>query len=108
LDFKLDVPEPVDTDTEEGRKFRQEVRDFLDKELTDDVIRERALNRDLPYDTPPLVREFNRKLGARGWLSPQAPGWPEEYGGVERSEVERRVLVEEMTARGIGWGSGYG
>ncbi|MBL7166753.1 MAG: acyl-CoA dehydrogenase family protein [Dehalococcoidales bacterium] len=108
MDFKLDVQEPVDTDTEEGRKFRQEVRDFLDKELTDDVIRERALNRDLPYDTPPLVREFNRKLGARGWLSPQAPDWPEEYGGVERSEVERRVLAEEMTARGIGWGSGYG
>ncbi len=108
MDFKLDVPEPVDTDTEEGRKFRQEVRDFLDKELTDDVIRERALNRDQPYETPPLVIEFNRKLGARGWLSPQAPGWPEEYGGVERSEVDRRILSEEMAARGIGWGSGYG
>jgi alkylation response protein AidB-like acyl-CoA dehydrogenase len=108
LDFKLDVPEPVNTDTEEGRKLRQEVRDFLEKELTDDVIRERALNRDLPYDTPPLVREFNRKLGAKGWLSPQAPDWPEEYGGVARSEVERRVLTEEMTARGISWASGYG
>jgi len=108
LDFKVEAPEPVNTDTEEGRKFRKEVRKFLDKELTPEVIRERELNRDLPYDTPPLVREFNRKLGAKGWLSPRAPRWPKEYGGVERSEVEQRVLVEEMSARGVGWGSEYG
>ena len=108
MDFKVPTPEPVDTDTEEGRKFRQEVREFLDKELTPGVLKERDQFRDQPYDTPPLVSEFTRKLGARGWLSPQAPRWPKEYGGVERSEVERRVLAEELSARGVGGGSEYG
>ena len=108
MDFKLPTPEPVNTDTEEGRRLRQEVRDFLDRELTPEVLKERDLFRDQPYDTPPLLSAFTRKLGAKGWLSPQAPKWPTEYGGVERSEVERRVLAEEFTARGVGGGSEYG
>lgn len=108
LDFKVDAPEPVDTDTEEGRKFRQEVRDFLDKELTPEVVQARELQRDRPYDISPLAREFARKLVARGWLAPRAPRWPKEYGGVERSDEKQRILFEEFAARGIGGGSEYG
>jgi len=107
VDFKVEIPE-VDTDTEDGRKFRQEVRDFLDKELTPEVLQARDSQRDQYYDSAPLVREFYRKLGARGWLAPQAPRWPKEYGGVERSDVERRILAEELAARGVRGGSEYG
>jgi len=108
MDFKVDAPEPVDTDTEEGRRFRQEVRDFLDKELTPDVARERDRQRDRPYETSPKLREFYRKLGAKGWTAPQAPRWPKEYGGQDRSKAEMRILAEELFARGIRGGSEYG
>jgi len=108
MDFKVATPEPVDTDTEEGRKFRQEVRDFLDKELTPDVLQERDRQRDRPYETSPKLREFYRKLGAKGWTAPQAPRWPKEYGGQERSKVEMRILAEELSARGVRESSEYG
>jgi len=108
MDFKVGAPESVDTDTEEGRKFRQEIRDFLDKELTPEVVQARELQRDRPYDLIPLAREFSRKLAAKGWLAPRAPRWPKEYGGVERSDEEQRIIFEEFTARGIVVGSAYG
>jgi alkylation response protein AidB-like acyl-CoA dehydrogenase len=44
---------------------------------------------------------FSRKLGARGWLG---MALPREYGGGERSLVERFVVVEEM----LRWGAPLG
>lgn len=108
MDFKVDTPEPVGTDTEAGKKFRQEVRDFLEKELTPEVVEEREQQRDRIYDVFPLAREFARNLTAKGWLTPRAPAWPKEYGGVERSDEEQRILYEEFAARGIAGGSEYG
>lgn len=108
MDFKVARPEPVDTDTEEGRKFRQAVRDFLDKELTPDVLQERDRQRDRPYETSLKLMEFYRKLGAKGWTAPLAPRWPKEYGGQERSKVEMRILAEELSARGVRESSEYG
>jgi hypothetical protein len=40
---------------------------------------------------------FSRKLGAKGWLGMT---WPKEYGGGERSSLERYVVVEELLAAG--------
>lgn len=111
MDFRVETARTtaqVDTDTEEGRRFRQEVRDFLDKELTPIVVRERELQRDRYYDSNPIAEEFQRKLGATGWTAPLAPRWPKEYGGVERTDVEMRILVEELSARGVAVASGSG
>jgi alkylation response protein AidB-like acyl-CoA dehydrogenase len=40
---------------------------------------------------------FSRRLGERGWLGMT---WPEEYGGHNRSALERYVVVEELLAAG--------
>ena len=41
--------------------------------------------------------EFSRKLGARGWLGIT---WPKQYGGHERSTLDRYVVTEELLAAG--------
>ena len=40
---------------------------------------------------------FSRAIGARGWIG---MCWPKQYGGHERSALERYVVVEEMLAAG--------
>jgi alkylation response protein AidB-like acyl-CoA dehydrogenase len=40
---------------------------------------------------------FSRKLGERGWLGMT---WPREYGGHERSAMERYAVSEELLAAG--------
>lgn len=42
-------------------------------------------------------RDFSRKMGARGWIGMT---WPKRYGGQERSNAERYVVLEEMLAAG--------
>ena len=75
----------------EAETLRQEVRAFLA-----DALRDR----------PPLARAeswtghdiaFSRAMGARGWIGMT---WPKRYGGQERSQLERYVVVEEMLAAG--------
>ena len=40
---------------------------------------------------------FSRALGARGWIGMT---WPRQYGGHERSALERYVVIEELLAAG--------
>ncbi|WP_051683549.1 acyl-CoA dehydrogenase family protein [Blastococcus sp. URHD0036] len=40
---------------------------------------------------------FSRKLGERGWLGMT---WPKEYGGHERTAMERYAVTEELLAAG--------
>ncbi|MDT0438642.1 MULTISPECIES: acyl-CoA dehydrogenase family protein [Streptomyces] len=41
--------------------------------------------------------DFSRRLGERGWLGMT---WPKEYGGHERTAVERYAVTEELLAAG--------
>jgi acyl-CoA dehydrogenase len=41
--------------------------------------------------------EFSRALASRGWIGMT---WPARYGGAERSERERLVVIEELLAAG--------
>lgn len=75
----------------EAEKLREEVRTFLADELK---------------HVPPHVRaaswngfdaDFSRKMGERGWIGMT---WPKQYGGHERSSLERYVVLEEMLAAG--------
>ena len=74
------------------RTLRQEVRRFLQSEIESGGF-------------TPIVDcwmrgadpGFSRKLGARGWLGMV---WPKEYGGRERPQEERFVVVEELLAAG--------
>lgn len=78
--------------TEEQKKFRQEVSEFLDKEVTEGVVEES--NSGMGYG--PHSWELMRKLGARGWL---APSYPVEYGGLGLSRIYRHIVHEELDYR---------
>jgi acyl-CoA dehydrogenase len=79
---------PADADLSE---LRAEVRDFLAETLGRD--------RHVPCDCwqRGCSREFSEALGARGWLGMTLP---REYGGGERSALERFVVAEELLAAG--------
>lgn len=86
------LPFPPAPDTLHLAGLRREVRAFLAEELGPAYTapeRARSWN---GYDA-----EFSRKLGARGWLGMTLP---REYGGHERSALERYVVVEELLAAG--------
>ncbi len=80
--------------SQDEQAFRQEVAEFLDRELTPEVLRE-VEERGLPG---PLYFRFQRKLGARGWLGLT---WPREYGGQDRSPMDRFIFIEQLALRGV-------
>lgn len=73
-------------------ELRAEVRAFLAEELAAGTFSPRC---DAWFDGYDPV--FSRKLGERGWLGMT---WPREYGGRERSALERFVVLEELLAAG--------
>jgi len=75
----------------EAEALRGEVREFLAETLSDYPMEKRARS------WVGVDREFSEKLGARGWLGMT---WPKEYGGHERSMLERYVVLEEVLAAG--------
>jgi hypothetical protein len=85
-------------DTEEQKKFRQEVREWINKNM-DPRLAITAEERGLPPDTDgDITREFGRKLAARGWLTPE---WPKEYGGAGVTADRRYIINQEVAARNI-------
>ncbi|MGE0418768.1 MAG: acyl-CoA dehydrogenase family protein [Acetobacteraceae bacterium] len=75
----------------EAETLRLEVRDFLKSALADRKPVQRA------ESWTGLDPDFSRAIGARGWLGMT---WPKQYGGHERSALERYVVLEETLAAG--------
>ena len=75
--------------SKEEDAFRQEVREFLRKEVTPQ-IREEA---DSGIGWGPHIWELVRKLGAKGLLTPT---WPKEYGGLGLPPMYRFIVHEEL------------
>lgn len=76
--------------------FRDEVRSFLDEELTPDL---RAVGRRMTsvyadYDT---TMAWHKKLYKKGWV---APAWPVEYGGCDWSVIQHYIFSSELAAAG--------
>jgi hypothetical protein len=76
--------------------LRAEVRDFL-----------RQAGKDwsgwkLGHSWTGFDPEFSREVGQRGWIGMT---WPKQYGGHNRSALERFVVVEEMLAAGAPLGA---
>jgi hypothetical protein len=84
------VYEPVKMPPE-AVKLRQEVRAFLAGEIANGSFTP-AVGSMVEAD-----EAFSQKLGAKGWLGMT---WPKQYGGGERSSLERYVVVEELLAHG--------
>lgn len=79
--------------SEKEEALRKEVVEFLDRELTDEVVRTARMG-----VGGAAFRRFYLKLGAKGWL---APHWPREYGGLGASFMERVIITGELAYR---WG----
>ena len=79
--------------TEEEEAFREEVRRWLKKEIQPRWIELDAGLWEETEESWALSREFQRKLGQKGWL---APAYPKEYGGSEMGHIKRLILSEEL------------
>src|SRR3954462_3504314 len=80
-----------------AEQVRAEVREFLAAELA-------AGSFETHVDTwlSGVDPAFSKKLGDRGWLGMT---WPKEYGGHERSAMERYAVTEELLAAGAPGGA---
>ena len=78
--------------SEAAEQVRAEVREFLAAELA-------AGSFQTHVDTwlSGVDPAFSKKLGERGWLGMT---WPKQYGGHERSAMERYAVTEELLAAG--------
>ncbi|MBV8890136.1 MAG: acyl-CoA dehydrogenase family protein [Alphaproteobacteria bacterium] len=72
----------------EAKALREQVRAFLRAEIEAGTFS--------PYGGKgSFSKAFARKVGAKGWIGMT---WPKQYGGQERSHLERYVVTEEMLA----------
>ena len=68
--------------------LRTEVRAFLAQEISAGTFDPHHPGYSESYD-----RDFSRRVGAKGWIGIT---WPKQYGGHERSQLERYVVTEEF------------
>ena len=76
---------------EEEEKIVQEVRNFLQDEVTPELVDE-TLDLGLIYGGRE-GRKFVKKFAAKGWLT---PNWPREYGGLATSEMVTYMIRDEL------------
>jgi alkylation response protein AidB-like acyl-CoA dehydrogenase len=78
--------------TPEEKSFRDEVRAFLDAELTPE-LRESGRWQTSVYADHEAAMEWQRILHARSWA---APHWPVEYGGCDWSVAQHYIFRSEL------------
>jgi alkylation response protein AidB-like acyl-CoA dehydrogenase len=80
-------------DAPEDAAFRQEVQDFLARELTDDVRPpdDAVLGVGTGEDESDML--WLKKLATKKWV---APAWPKEYGGAGLSVMQQFIYNEEL------------
>ncbi len=78
--------------TKEQELFREEVRTFLQQELQKGTFQTKC-DSWLSGSDP----AFSRIIAEQGWIGMT---WPKEYGGAERSSIDRYILTEEFLAIG--------
>lgn len=71
--------------------FRQEVRNFLETSLTDE-LREAGRKKTSIWQEPESAAAWQNILYKQGWLVPE---WPEEYGGTDWSLTQRYIFAQE-------------
>lgn len=76
--------------------FRDEVREFFDKEYDSEVSKSQADNHSSDYKSS--IVAWQKKLHAKGWI---APDWPVEYGGTGWSSTQKYIYETERGLAGI-------
>jgi hypothetical protein len=82
--------------TDADKAFADEVRAFLDAELTPD-LREAGRWMTSVYGDHERSMAWQAKLHARGWA---APAWPKQHGGTEWSVTQRYIFARERVRAG--------
>ena len=77
-------------------RFRDEVRGFLDCELTPD-LRKAGKSLTSVYADYDVTMKWHHILYRKGWV---APAWPKEYGGTGWNVVQRFIWASETAAAG--------
>ena len=84
--------------TPEQQALRQEVRNFIAENVTDDIREEIEM---VGEGRGPLVTELVKKIADKGWIG---ISWPKEYGGQDGSRIDQYIVEEEFVRVGIGVG----
>jgi len=79
--------------TEEQEALRDELRAYYDQLLNDDL--RDALHKEMGCG--PVTRQVVKQMAADGWLG---IGWPKEYGGQGRSQLEQFIFFDESMRSG--------
>jgi len=79
--------------TPEQRKFRDELREYFGRMMTDELIAEISGSE----GGGPLYRKALKQMGSDGLLG---IGWPVEYGGGARSKVDQFIFSDEVQRAG--------
>lgn len=82
--------------TLEQLAWRDEVREFLRNELTQELRDE--LTELGMFREGPLIKSLYDKIAAMGWTS---INWPKEYGGLEKSAIDQFIYMEEFMYAGV-------
>jgi len=81
--------------TAEQRRFRDELRSYLARLMTDALVRELASGGE---GGGPEFRRAMQQMGRDGLLG---ISWPRQYGGQERSAIEQFLFADEVQAVGF-------
>ena len=81
--------------TAEQRRFRDELRSYLARLMTDALMRELASGGE---GGGPEFRRAMQQMGRDGLLG---ISWPRQYGGQERSAIEQFLFADEVQAVGF-------
>ena len=79
--------------TDEQEQLRDELRAYYDKLLTPEI--RDALHKEVGCG--PVTREMVKQMASDGWLG---IGWPTEYGGQGRSQMEQFIFFDESMRSG--------
>ena len=79
--------------TEEQEGLRRELRTYYDGLLTPEIRKGLHDGRGVG----PVLREVVRQMGKDGWLG---IGWPQEFGGQGRSQIEQFIFFDESMRAG--------
>ena len=80
-------------DSPEDAAFRQEVKEFLVRELPSDMRAPDDMVLGAGTGEDPRDMAWLKKLSTRGWV---APAWPVEYGGAGLSFMQQFIMNEEL------------
>ena len=80
--------------TPQQEAFRQDIRDFLKKELPPGWVERDVDLDDDEGSKDKFAQQLGKKMGQKGWLT--GP-WPKKYGGLGWTTLEQVIFTEEMT-----------